>query len=81
MLDMVVTQNVDNLHQDAGSREVVEFHGNARRFRCLECQAGYAREQVDLDDLPPRCFLRGIYKTGRDFFWRGHSLGRQYESL
>jgi len=30
----LTTQNIDNLHQDAGSREVIEFHGNAKRFFC-----------------------------------------------
>lgn len=37
MLDGIVTQNVDNLHQEAGSQQVVEFHGNGSRLRCLRC--------------------------------------------
>ncbi|RME19917.1 MAG: RNA polymerase subunit sigma, partial [Deltaproteobacteria bacterium] len=36
VLDGIITQNIDNLHQAAGSRNVVEFHGNARRLVCLE---------------------------------------------
>jgi NAD-dependent deacetylase len=39
VLEGIVTQNVDNLHQEAGSREVVEFHGNGSRLRCLRCDA------------------------------------------
>ena len=34
----MITQNVDSLHQDAGSREVVELHGSFRRLRCLSCR-------------------------------------------
>ena len=37
VLRAVVTQNVDGLHQDAGSREVVEIHGSFRRTQCLRC--------------------------------------------
>ena len=37
LLDGVVTQNVDGLHQDAGSREVSEIHGSFRRTRCVAC--------------------------------------------
>lgn len=54
----VVTQNTDGLHLDAGSRTVVEVHGNGRRVRCLECAAVEPRDSVQgrLDrELPPRC--------------------------
>jgi NAD-dependent deacetylase len=37
LLAGIITQNIDNLHQEAGSREVVEYHGNARRMSCLDC--------------------------------------------
>lgn len=36
-LKAVITQNIDDLHQQAGSREVIEFHGNSRWLLCLEC--------------------------------------------
>lgn len=39
MLHLVVTQNVDGLHQQAGSKEVVEVHGNLRQARCAGCSA------------------------------------------
>jgi NAD-dependent deacetylase len=44
---LLVTQNVDGLHQRAGSREVVELHGNIERARCLACGAIY--ELIDTD--------------------------------
>jgi len=51
----LVTQNVDGLHQAAGSRNVVEFHGSLHRTRCTACD--YRRfEQLDqIDDSCPRC--------------------------
>ena len=36
-LKEIITQNIDNLHQEAGSSRVYEFHGNSRQFICLEC--------------------------------------------
>jgi NAD-dependent deacetylase len=36
-LEAVITQNVDDLHQAAGTRRVIEFHGNARDIRCVRC--------------------------------------------
>jgi NAD-dependent deacetylase len=42
----VVTQNIDGLHQDAGSRVVVELHGTNRRVTCLECGRAYAAAAV-----------------------------------
>ena len=37
LLKAVITQNIDGLHQDAGSRDVIELHGTARYVACLEC--------------------------------------------
>lgn len=55
LIDGLVTQNVDNLHQLAGSKTVVEFHGNGSRLRCPGCdgltEAARAREL----GMPPRC--------------------------
>ncbi len=56
----VVTQNTDGLHQRAGSREVLELHGNSRWVRCLDCGAEEPRPQVQARlerELPPRCLL------------------------
>jgi NAD-dependent deacetylase len=55
ILKGIVTQNIDNLHQEAGSRNVIEFHGNAHHLQCLEC----GREEPVTDAIfggsPPRC--------------------------
>jgi len=58
----VITQNVDNLHQEAGSRQVVEFHGNGANLVCLTCRNKYPGEEVDLSVLPPRCPCGGLLK-------------------
>ena len=55
ILKAVVTQNVDSLHQKAGSVQVIEFHGHNRTLRCEECRRRFARENVFLDKIPPLC--------------------------
>jgi NAD-dependent deacetylase len=65
----IITQNIDGLHQLAGSRDVVEFHGSSRRMRCLKCGRGGAREEISLDQLPPRCSsCQGVIKPDVVFF-------------
>lgn len=51
----LVTQNIDGLHQAAGSREVIELHGNIRRARCLRCAARHDLRVLRLDDGVPAC--------------------------
>ncbi len=55
MLSSVITQNVDNLHYDAGSKTVHEFHGSLKKLICLNCKAKYKISQIDLNILPPEC--------------------------
>jgi NAD-dependent deacetylase len=53
----LVTQNIDGLHQEAGSRDVIELHGNIWRARCLTCEA---RVEIPRRDLRPEgCFHCG----------------------
>ena len=46
LLHSVITQNIDNLHQKAGSMNVLELHGNARRAFCMKCRREYTPEQL-----------------------------------
>jgi NAD-dependent deacetylase len=59
MLQAVITQNIDGLHQDAGSRRVLELHGTARWIACLDCgdrnEAGPLIEQFLSEDTVPQC--------------------------
>ena len=64
LLKYLITQNVDNLHLAAGSKNVAEIHGNFRKLRCIECNARYEMEEISLETLPPRCpQCSGIIKT------------------
>ena len=55
VLRSVITQNVDNLHTEAGSRSLLEIHGNRTRLRCLGCGLRFPRDGFDLSDVPPGC--------------------------
>ncbi len=55
LVKCIITQNVDNLHQAAGSAKVAEIHGNRFKYRCIECVARFQREEISLEPLPPRC--------------------------
>jgi NAD-dependent deacetylase len=70
VLKWVITQNVDNLHQRAGSQKVLDYHGNAFRLRCVSCEARYDPSAFDLEwlrkenQLPPLCIkCGGIIKS------------------
>ncbi|HZG56571.1 NAD-dependent protein deacylase [Paenibacillus sp.] len=55
-LAAVVTQNIDGLHQAAGSRVVYELHGSVHRNRCMACGAAYTLdEMLALPGVAPRC--------------------------
>ncbi|MFN3599406.1 MAG: SIR2 family NAD-dependent protein deacylase, partial [Aquificaceae bacterium] len=51
----LITQNVDGLHQKAGSKRMVELHGNIWRVKCLKCFAIYYDYQSHYEKLPPTC--------------------------
>ena len=67
-LSTVITQNVDGLHQKAGSKDVIEFHGSFATFHCLACEQKVAMDQLDLIVLPPRCSCGGIIRPDIVFF-------------
>lgn len=51
----VITQNIDGLHQMAGSRNVLELHGSIHRNSCLKCHSHYTLEDILKMDSTPRC--------------------------
>lgn len=59
LLDAVVTQNIDGLHQKAGSRNVIELHGSTLRNYCMDCKAPYSLEFVAQGPGLPRCTACG----------------------
>ncbi len=61
-LRAVITQNIDGLHQMAGSREVLELHGSIHRNYCTRCGKFYGLETVLESQEIPRCSCGGIIK-------------------
>ena len=61
-LTAVVTQNIDGLHQAAGSRTVYELHGSIHRNYCMECGRFYDAEYVKKTSGIPRCECGGVIK-------------------
>ena len=68
ILQTVITQNVDGLHQKAGNTDVIEFHGNFAWHRCMECGHRCITGQLDMRHIPPRCECGGIYRPDCVFF-------------
>lgn len=62
-LTAVVTQNIDGLHQAAGSRTVYELHGSIHRNYCMECGRFYDAEYVKKTSGIPRCECGGVIKA------------------
>ena len=57
VLKALITQNVDDLHRQAGSKRLLEIHGNFSLLRCLGCHSRYQPEAIPVDEtsLPPLC--------------------------
>lgn len=51
----VITQNIDNMHTLAGSKNVIEFHGNARFAVCTKCNKKFEIDDALINNLPPKC--------------------------
>ncbi len=68
-LHHIITQNVDNLHYEAGSRAVTEIHGNYRKLRCIRCNTRWPREEFPITEIPPRCpHCSGLVKSDTVMF-------------
>jgi NAD-dependent deacetylase len=68
-VESIITQNIDHLHQQAGSKCVYELHGNYKQLVCTECNTEYDVSFANLDFLPPTCYIcKGILKPDIVFF-------------
>ena len=61
-LSAIVTQNIDGLHQAAGSKRVFELHGSVHRNHCLQCGKFYTAEDIEKSTGVPRCTCGGLIK-------------------
>lgn len=68
----LITQNVDGLHESAGSRNVLKLHGDIWLVRCTDCGAEERCEEVPLRSLPPDCRCGGLLRPG--VVWFGELL-------
>jgi NAD-dependent deacetylase len=69
ILRYLITQNVDNLHRAAGSKNIAEIHGNFSKLRCVQCNLRYEMEEISLETLPPHCpRCGGIIKSDTVMF-------------
>lgn len=67
----VITQNIDMLHQKAGSKKIYEIHGSPESHHCLSCYTEYPYDQIQgivLRDEVPRCECGGLIKPDITFF-------------
>ena len=67
----VITQNIDGLHQMAGSSDVIELHGNTQKIICMSCDKTYSMDEtynILKKELPPRCSCGGLLKPGTVLF-------------
>ena len=69
----LITQNIDGLHQMAGSRNIIEMHGNLWQIRCTKCGDIKLNHRVPLEEIPPRCSICG--EIGRpNVIWFGEII-------
>jgi len=70
IIKCTITQNIDSLHEKAGTKNLLEYHGSVAKFRCLSCGSRFRRDEFDLqklleeNQLPPLCpKCQGIIKS------------------
>jgi len=69
ILKCLITQNVDGLHEKAGSRNLIEYHGSYLKLRCSKCGSRFSIEEINLEELrkeerlPPLCKCGGVIKS------------------
>lgn len=70
----IITQNIDGLHQAAGSTDVIEIHGSCHRVRCVECSYIDDDLPAEFKELPPMCECGEMLRP--DVVWFGERLPR-----
>ena len=68
----LITQNVDGLHELAGSRNVLALHGSVWSVRCIACRRESMDKRIPMPEIPPRCECGGLLRPG--VVWFGEAL-------
>jgi len=72
LLRAVITQNIDNLHSDAGNKTVIEFHGTTKNFVCTQCSSNFSLNEISITEKPPKCKkCNSLLKPDFVFFGEG----------
>jgi len=80
LMQATITQNIDNLHYEAGSKTVYEFHGTSQYLVCEKCGKRYHVSEINLKNLPPLCkSCRHVLKP--DFVFFGEPIPEQTNAL
>lgn len=80
ILKYVITQNIDNLHREAGNRNVIEYHGNKEYFCCIQCNTKFSTKELTLTSKPPVCKkCNGLLKP--DFVFFGEQIPQDAAKL
>lgn len=81
-LRAVVTQNIDGLHQSAGSKRVFELHGNETHFYCPECGHTYTLDQIEeQSSVVPLCQCGAVIRPDIVFYGEGLNMDTVYGAL
>ena len=80
-LKAVVTQNIDGLHQKAGSKAVYELHGSIHRNYCMKCGKFYSAEELLQTEGVPRCSCGGMIKPDVVLYEEGLDSGTIQSSI
>lgn len=70
-VELLMTQNIDTLHHQAGSKRILECHGSYQKAHCLDCRRSFLLEEISDDILAgriPRCSCGGLIKPDIVFF-------------
>jgi NAD-dependent deacetylase len=69
VLKSLITQNIDNLHYEAGNKNILEIHGNMLYLRCIKCGEKWNINEFYVEDIPPTCpECSGIVKSDTVMF-------------
>lgn len=79
-LSAVVTQNIDGLHEKAGSGKVLCLHGSTASYTCVRCGSRYALDEIRHMEIPPICSCGGIVKPDVVLFGESLDQDVMYEA-
>ena len=80
-LTAVITQNIDGLHQLAGSKKVLELHGSIQRNFCMRCNRFYNLDYIEYNRPLPLCECGGLIKPDVVLYEEGLDSGIFYEAI